>query len=194
MNTNPFELPRTKIGLGGVRLINVASATHPETALKARPGMHPKTGKPYGKPPKNTLSSAQAAELPGIRSVSARVRLNRCKVRKFYVQLPGGPIAVYWQKKKVLELVERQATMCRGAPRGMVGWRQSVKLLGRSRSTLQRHTQKGRVRTQRVRQATGHGIQTRCYYNVADLKKLAAYLHLCCEQELQRRQSTPGGT
>ena len=51
MNTNPFELPRTKIGLGGVRLINVAGATHPETALKARPGMHPKTGKPYGKPP-----------------------------------------------------------------------------------------------------------------------------------------------
>ncbi len=65
MNTNSFELPRTKIGLGGVRLINVAAATHPEAALKARPGMHPKTGKPYGKPLGNTISSAQAAEPPG---------------------------------------------------------------------------------------------------------------------------------
>lgn len=76
----------------------------------------------------------------------------------------------------------------------MVGWRQAVKLLGRSRSTLQRHAQKGRVRTERVRQVTGSGIQTRCYYNVADLKKLAAYLLLYCEQELNRRKSATGGT
>lgn len=193
MNANPFELPRTKIGLGGVRLINVAGATHPESALKARPGMHPKTGNPYGKPPKNTVYSAQAAELLGIRPVSARARLLRHKVRKYYVQLPGGPIMAYWEKKKVLALVRRQAAVRSGVPRGMVGWRQAVKLLGRSRSTLQRHTQKGRVRTQRVRQATGYGMQIRCYYNVADLKKLAAYLRLCCELELKRRTNSPGG-
>lgn len=186
MNTNPFELPRTKIGLGAVRLINVAGATHPESALKARPGMHPKTGNPYAKPPKNTISTNQAAALLGIRPVSARARLRRCKVRKFYVQTPGSHIMAYWEKKKALELERGQAAVRSGVPRGMVGWRKAVKLLGRSRSTLQRHAQKGRVRTERVRQAMGHGLQTMCYYNVSDLKKLAAYLRLCCEQELQR--------
>ncbi len=156
--------------------------------------MHPKTGKPYGKPPKNTISSAQAAELLGIRPVSARARLNRCKVRKYLVQLPGGPIAAYWLKKRVLALVRGQAAVRSGVPRGMVGWRQAAELLGRSRSTLLRHAGKGRVRTRRVRQDSGHGVHTVCYYNVADLKKLAAYLRLCCELELQRRKGTPGGT
>lgn len=88
MNNNPFELPRTRIGLGGVRLINVAGAIHSESALKARPGMHPKTGKPYPKLPQNTISSAQAAELLDIRPVSARARLNRCKVRKQFSKEP----------------------------------------------------------------------------------------------------------
>lgn len=188
MDTNPFELPRTKIGLGGVRLIDMPGVKHSESVLKAGRGMHPYTGKPYRKPPRNTISSAQAAELLGILPPSARARLRRRKVREFYVQLPGGPVTAYWQKKKVLELARRQAAVHCGAPRGMVGWRQAVKLLGRTCSTLQRHARKGRVRTQLVRQPAGCGMQTVCYYNAADLKRLAGYLRLCRAQELERRK------
>ena len=173
---------------GGMRLSDMPGVKHSESVLKAGRGMHPHTGKPYRKPPANTVSTAQDAELLGILPSSARARLRRRKVREFYVQLPVGSITAYWQKKKVLELVKQQAAVHRGAPHGMVGWRQAVKLLGRARTTLQRHARKGRVRTLRVRQAAGRGMRTVCYFNAADLKRLAGYLRLCRAQELARRK------
>lgn len=39
MESNPFELPRTRIGLGGGRLIDMPGVKHSESVLKAGRGM-----------------------------------------------------------------------------------------------------------------------------------------------------------
>ena len=188
MAIQPNVLLRTKIGLGGIRLLDYPGLTYPDSVLKAAPGMHPQTGKPYSRQPANTVSSAQAAAMLGTCVSSARMRLHHHKVRFYFVQLGTSHTTLYWSRRKVQELVDAAAKKARSAPRGMVGWRQAVEMLPCTRSTLNRHVKRGRVRIRRLRMATVSGMQTLCFYNVADLKKLRTYLLFCAAQEDEARR------
>lgn len=183
MAIQPNVLLRTKIGLGGIRLLDYPGLTYPDSVLKAAPGMHPQTGKPYSRIPLNTVSSAQAAAMLGTSISSARLRLHNHKVRFYFVQSGTGHTSLYWSRRKVQELVDGAAKKARAVPRGMVGWRQAVQMLPCTRSSLLRHVKRGRVRIRRLRMATISGMQTFCFYNVADLKKLRTYLLFCAAQE-----------
>lgn len=188
MSTPPNTLLKTRIGLGGVRLLDHPGITYPESILKAAPGMHPQTGKPYSKPPAHTISSAQAAALLGTCVSSARMRLHHHKVRFYYVRQGYSPVTAYWSRRKVQELVDKAAREAHDAPRGMVGWRQALEMLPCSRASLQRHAMLGRVRVRRLRMQTASGKQTVCFYSVADLKRLRTYLQFCAAQELAIRK------
>lgn len=183
MAIQPNVLLRTKIGLGGIRLLDYPGITYPDSVLKAAPGMHPQTGKPYSRQPANTVSSAQAAAMLGTCISAARMRLHHHKVRFYFVQLGTAHTTLYWSRRKVQELVDSAAKVARTVPRGMVGWRQAVEMLPCTRSSLQRHVKNGRVRIRRLRMATVSGMQPVCFYNVADLKKLRTYLQFCAAQE-----------
>lgn len=183
MAIQPNVLLRTKIGLGGIRLLDYPGITYPDSVLKAAPGMHPQTGKPYSRPPANTVSSAQAAAMLGSCISAARMRLHRHKVRFYFVQQGTSHTKLYWSRRKVQALVDSAAKKAHAAPRGMVRWRQAVEMLPCTRSSLQRHVKKGRVRIRRLRMPTVSGMQPVCFYNVADLRKLRTYLLFCVAQE-----------
>ena len=188
MAIQPNLLLRTKIGLGGIRLLDYPGLTYPESVLKAAPGMHPQTGRPYSRPPANTVSSAQAAAMLGTCISSTRARLHNHKVRFYFVQVGSSHTTLYWSRRKVQELVDSAAKKACGAPRGMVGWRQAVEMLPCTRSSLQRHVKNGRVRTRCLRVPTVSGMQTVRYYSVADLRKLRTYLLFCAAQESEARR------
>lgn len=188
MAIQPNVLLRTKIGLGGIRLLDYPGITYPDSVLKAAPGMHPQTGKPYSRPPANTVSSSQAAAMLGSSIPCARMRLHRNKVRFYFVQVGTSHTTLYWSRRKVQELVDLAAKKARNAPRGMVTWRQALEILPCKRSSLQRHVKNGRVRTRWLRMPTVSGIQTVRFYNVADLKKLRTYLLFCARQSSERME------
>lgn len=188
MSLQPNQLLRTKRGLGGIRLLDHPGVFYPKSVLVAAPGMHPNTGKPYRKPPANTISSAGAAALFGICTSAMRLRLHRHKVRFYFVRESVRAVTLYWSLRQVQALHAKVVEFSATPPRGMVDWRRAIEMLPCSRTSLQRHARNGRVRVRRLRGNTASGTQTICYYNVADLKKLRTYLLFCADQEREARE------
>lgn len=176
----------TRRGLGGMKLFNIPGVVYPQSVLEAQPGMHPRTGCPYSKPPPNTLSTGAVAMRLGIRASSARSFLHRHKVRFYIVQYGSSPRMKYWSRHQVQRLLAKMPQQSEKRPRGTLTLRQAMEQLPCTRSTLQRHTANGRVRVVVRRQATPYGMRAVFYYNAADVKRLSSYLQFCEQQRAAR--------
>lgn len=180
------SLMRTRRGLGGVKLFNIPGVIYPESMFAAPPGMHPRTGLPYSRPPANTVSTYAVAKRLGILPSSARALLRRHKVRFYIVQAGTAPWTKYWSRRQVQRLLEKMPRQPARQPRGTLTLHQTMELLPCSRSTLQRHTANGRVRVVVRRHATPRGLRAVYYYNAADVKNLRTYLLFCAQQREAR--------
>lgn len=187
MSDQPNSLMRTRLGVGGVKLFNIPGVIYPKSMLKAAPGMNPSTGRPYVRPPARSISTVQAAGLFGILPSSVRLLLHRHKVRFFEVCTWSGQRSKYWSLPKVMRLLEKMPKQPPRQPRGTLTLAQAMEQLPCSRSTLQRHTAKGRVRVLARRQPTPRGFRMVYYYNAADVKKLAVYLQFLAIQRKERK-------
>lgn len=185
MNLRPEGLVRTRRGLGGVKLFDLPGVIYPQSMLAAPPGMHPRTGRPYSRQPRKTVSSELAAKWFGILPSSVRILLHRHKVRYYIVQKDGCPRMVCWSLCQVRRLLEKMPREPARKPRGMLTLQQAMALLPCTRSTLQRHTAKGRVRVVRRRHMTPYGMRVVHYYDREDVKKLGTYLKFCARQRAE---------
>ena len=187
MSVQANSLMRTRRGLGGMKFFNVPGVYYPQEVIKPARGMNRETGLPFRKPPANTIGTPQAAAWFGISQSSVRLLLHRHKVRFYYVRGRACPRFVYWNRAQVQRLLDSQPGKSCKQPRGMLTLQQAMAELPCTRSTLQRHTAKGRVRTAVRRVATARGLRRVYYYHAGDVKKLCAYLRFCAAQRQERK-------
>ncbi|MCQ2365016.1 MAG: hypothetical protein MJ051_05635 [Akkermansia sp.] len=184
----PNFIPRTLIGVGGVRLFDLPGVVYPKEMLRPARGMNRGNGKPYNKIPEWGIDTAEAAGLLRSSRSSARAVLHRHKVAYRLVSVQGGPPRLYWRRSQVEALAARRVPMVKGCPKRMVDSVTAREMLGIGRSTLYRYVQKKLLHERQVRLVTPKGTRLKAYYLRAEVAKLAARMRAirARERELQR--------
>lgn len=184
----PNFIPRTLIGVGGVRLFDLPGVVYPKEMLRPARGMNRGSGKPYNKIPDWGIDTAEAAKLLRSSRSSARAVLHRHKVGYRLVSVQGGPPRLYWRRSQVEALAARRMPMVKDCPKRMVDSATAREMLGVGRSTLYRYVQKKLLRERQVRLVTPKGTRLKAYYLRAEVAKLAARMRAirARERELQR--------
>lgn len=184
----PNFIPRTLVGVGGVRFFDIPGVVYPKEVLRPARGMNRESGKPYDKPPRWGIDTATAAKILRSSCSSARAVLHRHKVDYHLVSLDGGPPRLYWRRSQVEALSQRRAPIVSRCPARMVDSQQARKMLGVGRSTLYRYVHKRLLHEKQVRLMTARGTRVKAYYLRAEVAKLAARMRAirARERELTR--------
>ena len=169
-------IPRTLVGLGGVRLYDMPGVVYPAEVLRARKGYMRGSGAAYREVPAWGMSTRQAARVLGCGETAARSYLHRHKVPYRVVAERGKPYCNYWRRSSVLALVRQRGAIVKRKPARMVDAAQAMAELGVGRSTLQRYVLRGMLRQVKLRVLTGRGLKSRAYYMRAQVRGLAAHL------------------
>lgn len=184
----PNFIPRTLIGVGGVRLFDLPGVVYPKEMLRPARGMNRGSGKPYDKIPDWGISTAEAADMLRSSRSSARAVLHRHKVGFRLVAPDGGPPRLYWRRSQVEALAARRVPMVKQCPKRMVDSATARTMLNVGRSTLYRYVQKKLLHEKQVRLVTPKGTRLKAYYLRAEVAKLAARMRAirARERELSR--------
>lgn len=189
---NRPQLPRTLIGAGGARLIDMPGITYPDEVLHG----HMRTGRTVGdallEPPEGWVSSQEAAEMMGITPRSARAFLGRARAQRVRVTLPRRVGCIYWNRLEVLELMNKRKPMLVNIPDKLCNSVEACYILMIARSTLHRYVRQGLLREQQVRHVSAAGVRNEAYYLRSEVKHLAARRNAirarCEAARLKRRQ------
>lgn len=186
---SPARLPRTLVGMGGIRLINVPGVKYPDKLFRAEEGMNPRTGQPYDRPLYNTISTAEAAKILGRSNSSAHAFLRKKDIPFFYVRMKGdGKKLMYWDKETVKRMIKRLPPVQKKLPQTMVNARDTLLLLGIVRSTLYRYVASGKLSEIRRRVMTTRGYRHQCLYLKSEVMKLKAWRRARREQFIRWQQ------
>lgn len=173
----PNFIPRTLIGVGGVRLFNIPGVIYPDEMLHAKPGVKKKDGKPYNKAPEWGITSKEAAVILGCSLSAARTALHKNRVNCRLVH-EGSSRRLYWRKTQVEKLAAERLPLMKEERRKLVNTQEATQLLGISRSTLQRYYQSGKLKGIRVRYHLPKiGPRIRTYFLRAQVQSFAARLN-----------------
>lgn len=171
----PNFIPRTLIGVGGVRLFDMPGVVYPKEVLRVPRGMNRDNGKPYTKIPSWGISTSEAAAMLGSTCSSARAVLHRHNISYRRVVISGGPARLYWRKSQVENLVARRVPRVKQCPARMVDSETARRMLGGiARSTLYRYVHRRLLHEHQVRLVTAKGARLKAYYLRAEVAKLAA--------------------
>lgn len=174
MSAKPNFIPRTLVGVGGVRLFDSPLVKYPDEVLKARRGMDRKTGKPATTVPRWGITTEAAAQMLHSSCSSARAVLHHHKVGYLLVAVEGGQPRLYWRRKQVEALAASRGMIVDKAPARMVDSETACKMLGIGRSTLYRYVKRRLLKEKQVRLMTARGTRHKAYYLKAEVAKLAA--------------------
>lgn len=178
------RLPRTLIGAGGVRLIDMPGVVYPREVIAGRKGWDRRSGRPYTKVPEWGISSREAARLMGCTLASARATLSRHKVRRRKVQGDDKVMRLYWKKEQVMALVESRAPLADKRPPKLITVPEALAILKVARSSLYRYVQRGRLREVKMRfSSPQRGARVKSLFVRAEVRKLAVYLRALREKE-----------
>lgn len=170
----PHSLPRTLLGVGGARLIDMPGVRYPESMLHGRRGSDESSGKAYALPPAWGMSSRQAAEALGVSVRTARALLNRHKARYRLVLQRGRPSCLYWDRRVVKRLLASRMPLVRKIPAKLCSAAEACCILMVARSTLFRYVKQGALQEYKIRYATDSGVRLLSHYLRADVRRLAA--------------------
>ena len=168
-------LPRTLIGLGGVRLINLPGVKYPESMFNAEKGMNSLTGKPYKTPPEGSITGAAAARILH-RSLSSTYHfLRKHDVTFYYVEDEREHIRTYWQYSEVKELEASLPKVELEVPKTLIKAKDVIRILGVVRSTLYRYVKSGKITEIRRRVMTSRGYRHQSLFIRAEIMNLKAW-------------------
>ena len=170
----PHSLPRTLLGVGGARLIDMPGVRYPDSMLHGRRGSDESSGKAYALPPAWGMSSRQAAEALGVSVRTARALLNRHKARYRLVLQRGRPACLYWERNVVKRLLASRMPLVRKIPAKLCSAAEACCILMVARSTLFRYVKQGALQEYKIRYATDSGVRLLSHYLRADVRRLAA--------------------
>lgn len=183
------RLPRTLVGMGGIRLISIPGVKYPDRLFQAEDGMNPRTGQPYDRPLYNTISTAEAAKILGRSNSSAHAFLRNKDVPFYYVRMNGdGRRLMYWDRETVKRMIKRLPPVQKKLPQTMVNARDALLLLGVARSTLYRYVVSGKLSEIRRRVMTTRGYRHQCLYLKSEVMKLKAWRRARREQFIHWQQ------
>ena len=185
----PHSLPRTLLGVGGARLIDMPGVRYPESMLHGRRGSDESSGKAYALPPAWGMSSRQAAEALGVSVRTARALLNRHKARYRLVLQRGRPACLYWERGVVKRLLASRMPLVRKIPAKLCSAAEACCILMVARSTLFRYVKQGALQEYKIRYATDSGVRLLSYYLRADVRLLAARRNAARERLRTTQQS-----
>lgn len=171
----PAGIPRTLVGLGGVRLISMPGIKYPENVLKAVHGMHPETGEPYPEPPVGSIPTREAAMMLNCCPTVARITMRQNDVPHYYVSSEKYRKCIYWQLEGVLNLVKNRPGIFKMIPRQLLTAEEAIRILKVSRSTLYRYVRRSRLREFRYRIMTVRGYRHQCLFLRSEILQLAAW-------------------
>lgn len=195
----PNYIPRTLVGVGGVRLFNIPGVVYPKEMLRPARGMDRGSGKPYDKVPRWGIDTATAAGLLHSSRSSARAVLHRHKVGYRLVAVSGGPPRLYWRRSQVEALAARRGPLVKQCPARMVDSVTARAMLGVGRSTLYRYVHRRLLHEKQVRLVTARGTRVKAYYLRSEVAKLAARMRAIRARQLeltrllQLREQTAAG-
>lgn len=170
----PNFIPRTLVGVGGVRLFDIPGVVYPKEMLRPARGMSRDSGKPYSKVPSWGIDTATAAGMLHSSRSSARAVLHRHKIGYRLVAVSGGPPRLYWRRKQVEALAARRGPLVKQCPARMVDSVTARAMLGVGRSTLYRYVHRRLLHEKQVRLVTPRGTRVKAYYLRSEVAKLAA--------------------
>lgn len=186
---SPARLPRTLVGMGGIRLISIPGVKYPDRLFQAEEGMNPRTGQPYDRPLYNTISTAEAAKMLGRSNSSAHAFLRKNDIPFYYVRMKeDGKKLMYWDRETVKRVIKRLPPVQKKLPQTMVNARDALLLLGVVRSTLYRYVASGKLSEIRRRVMTGRGYRHQCLYLKSEVMKLKAWRRARREQFIRWQQ------
>ncbi len=173
---HPNYIPRTLIGKGGIKLINLPGVIYPDSVLNTSPGTDKRTGKAYAKAPSWGITTREAMRLLHCSAPAVRRKLNARKVKFHRVRRPDGPPEIYWNRKQVEEIAKNSAPIVKTQPAKLLNTEDALALLGLARSALYRYTRKGRLAATVVRIMTPRGLRNRCFYRRSQILALVKHL------------------
>lgn len=181
----PNYIPRTLVGVGGVRLFDIPGVVYPKEMLRPARGMNRGNGKPYDKVPSWGIDTATAAGMLHSSRSSARAVLHRHKVSYRLVAVEGGPPRLYWRRSQVEALAARRGPLVKQCPARMVDSATARAMLGVGRSTLYRYVHRRLLHEKQVRLVTARGTRVKAYYLRAEVAKLAARMRAIRARQLE---------
>lgn len=167
------RLPRTLRGAGGIRLINMPGVIYPESVLKGVKGSDTTSGKPYTSAPSWGVSSRSAAAQLGVSVRTARALLNQSRAKYQLVEQSGRPACLYWDRRKVNQLVSKRLPLVTKIPEKFCSAREACYILQVARSTLSRYVKLGLIKEYPLRHLTPTGVRQVSYYLRADVRGLS---------------------
>ena len=172
----PNYIPRTLIGKGGVKLIDLPGVIYPESILATAPGIDKRTGKAYAKAPSWGITTREAMRLLHCSAPAVRRKLSARKVKFHKVRRPDGPPEIYWNRKQVEDIAKKSAPIVKTHPAKLLNTEEALALLGLARSALYRYTHSGRLQVTIVRIMTHRGLRNRCFYRRSEILALVKYI------------------
>lgn len=169
----PNFIPRTLIGVGGVRLFNIPGVIYPEEMLRTQPGVKKRDGKPFHTVPSWGITTKEAAIILGCSPSAARLTLHKNKV-DYRIVVINQSRRLYWRKSQVEKILTKRLPEMRGENRKLITSQEAVKILGVARSSLQRYVKRGKLKAINVRYIPeGGGARFRTYFERAAVLKLS---------------------
>lgn len=168
-------IPRTLIGVGGIRLINLPGVRYPEAVLKSTPGMDKRTGKPYRRPPNGAITTRRAAQLMQ-RSLSSTYNyLKKKHVKSYNVLMSDKKVRIYWDYAEIMQLEQQLPKTELHVPKELVQAKDALMILGIVRSTLYRYVISGKIREIKRRIMTTRGYRHQSLFLKSEIMKLKAW-------------------
>lgn len=194
----PNFIPRTLVGVGGVRLFDIPGVVYPKEVLVPKEGMNRRDGRPYRElPPGWGVTSREVGAMLGCTHAAARAWLRRHKVPFRFVGAEGVSLRIYWKRDRVLALKEARLPLVQDVPSTLISSREAQRILSVERSTLHRYEERGLLSVVKMRRATTRGSRLGSYFARLQVESLARRLSLVRlkEEELSRvrkQQNTTG--
>ena len=167
-------IPRTLIGVNGVRLINIPGVYYPPHMLTEKTQRERHLPVILSKPPAWAISSRQAAEILGCKQSSTRELLHRERVRFCRVAEKGCPPMAYWDRRRVQALARKLRTPLTHVSPQLIASAEALAILRVSRNSLSRFVRQGLLQRFRLRVRVAEGPRLRFYYlrdEVAELDR-----------------------
>ncbi|MBQ4613929.1 MAG: hypothetical protein IJB31_03265 [Akkermansia sp.] len=156
----------------GYRYLNIPGVIYPEDAIEVKPGYCPRTGKPYTSAPKWGISTEEASKMLHCTPSAARIHLHKCKIRFHWVQANGKARKIYWDRAQVIQLASENVPISHTRKKGLLNSAEAMRLLGISRTSLIRYSNRGLLSILVRRVPSRCGLRTSHLFLQEELEKL----------------------
>ena len=173
------RIPRSLIGVGGVKLYDIPGVIYPQEMLvqSAPPDKEEKEEEILTRPPLWGIPTEEVARQLGCTVSAARMRMKRNGVERVKVRNSKGILLSYWRREQVRKLCTNTTELVESMPSSYLTAAATAHLLQISRSSLSRYEKLGKLKSIRVMFRTGEYKCIKSYYLRSEVRRLSYHLN-----------------